>query len=664
MKSNKVISKIVASTLLCSMVGYTLPVFAYTKDETVYSKLDSEGKNYKTIVSTHIENSEYADTINDMSDLLNIKNTSGDETYTQDGNKFVWNANKNDIYYQGESEKELPIECEVKYELDGKEVSANEIAGKSGKVKITLQYKNKEERTININGKDEKMYVPFVVVAGTIIKNENARNIEISSGKVVDDGTKTVIVGMAMPGLQESLGISSDEIDIPNNIEITMDATNFETSSIMSYVTPKVIEEDDLTIFDDLDEMYNKVNTLQSSMNQIQDGANTLKDGTTELEAGANTLKNGVNTAYSGAQTITSEVEKSTQSLKNDNSEALDNATLESIKKQAAESSKLTDEQKAQIKAQAQSGATLTQEQKKQISAQAKEKAVLTETQKTQITAVAKQGAVLTDAQKAQIKTQAKEKAVLTDAQKTQIIANAQSAYPTTLTETEKALILTTAQNTATQTAVATALETAQSTATKTAVATALNVAQQIATQTAETTALETAQQIATQTAITTALSTAQSTATTTAMQTSTTVAKQVGNQAKKTFTNKVVSQMSTLGNGLNQLTSGLSELNNGATTLANGTTQINDGATTLADGIKTFNEEGIEKICNYINGDAKDLTTRVEKLTELSKEYNNFTMLDGENSGEVKFIMIIDAVKQQTENEQNKEEAIVEENK
>ena len=628
MKSNKVISKIVASTLLCSIVGYTLPVFAYTKDETVYSKLDSEGKNYKTIVSTHIENSEYADTINDMSDLLNIKNTSGDETYTQNGNKFVWNANKNDIYYQGESEKELPIECEVKYELDGKEVSANEIAGKSGKVKITLQYKNKEERTININGKDEKMYVPFVVVAGTIIKNENARNIEISSGKVVDDGTKTVIVGMAMPGLQESLGIFSDEIDIPNNIEITMDATNFETSSIMSYVTPKVIEEDDLTIFDDLDEMYDKVNTLQSSMNQIQDGANTLKDGTTELEAGANTLKNGVNTAYSGAQTITSEVEKSTQSLKNDNSEALDNATLESIKKQAAESSKLTDEQKAQIKAQAQSGATLTQEQKNQISAQAKAKAVLTE------------------------------------AQKTQIIANAQSAYPITLTEAEKTLILTTAQNTATQTAVATALETAQSTATKTAVATALNVAQQIATQTAETTALETAQQIATQTAITTALSTAQSTATTTAMQTSTTVAKQVGNQAKKTITNKVVSQMSTLGNGLNQLTSGLSELNNGATTLANGTTQINDGATTLADGIKTFNEEGIKKICNYINGDAKDLTTRVEKLTELSKEYNNFTMLDGENSGEVKFIMIIDAVKQQTENEQNKEEAIVEENK
>ena len=657
--NNKVISKIISGTLLCSMVGYTLPVFAYTKDETVYSKMDSNGKNYKTIVSTHIKNTENADLINDLSDLLNVKNTSGDETYTQDGNKFVWNANKNDIYYQGESSKELPIECNVKYELDGKELSASEIAGKSGKVKITLQYTNKEERTVDINGKKVKMYVPFVVVAGTIIENENARNIEVSSGKVVDDGTKTVVVGMAMPGLQESLGLSDDEVEIPSNVEITMDATNFETSSIMSYVTPKVLEEDDLKVFDNLDEIYGQVNTLQTSMNQIQNGANTLKDGTTELATGANTLKDGVTTAYNGAQTISSEVAKSTQSLKNDKSEALDSKTLESIKQQAAASSKLTEEQKAQIKAQAQTSAVLTEEQKSQIKAQAAAKAKLTEAQSAEITALAKKGAALTEKQKAQITEKAKDGAQLTEEQKKAIIANAQASYPA-LTEAEKKLLIATAQSTAIQTAVNTALATAKTTAELTAVATALNVAQQVATQTAETTAIETAQQIATQTAITTALTTAQSTATTTAMQTSTTVAKQVGNQAKKTFTNQVVSQMNTLGNGLNQLTSGLSELNNGATTLANGTNQVNDGATTLAEGIKTFNEEGIKKICNYINGDVKDLTTRVQKLTDLSKDYNNFTMLDGENDGEVKFIMIADAVKKQEDSEQNKEEAVL----
>ena len=625
--NNKVISKIISGTLLCSMVGYTLPVFAYTKDETVYSKMDSNGKNYKTIVSTHIKNTENADLINDLSDLLNVKNTSGDETYTQDGNKFVWNANKNDIYYQGESSKELPIECNVKYELDGKELSANEIAGKSGKVKITLQYTNKEERTVDINGKKVKMYVPFVVVAGTIIENENARNIEVSSGKVVDDGSKTVVVGMAMPGLQESLGLSDDEVEIPSKVEITMDATNFETSSIMSYVTPKVLEEDDLKVFDNLDEIYGQVNTLQTSMNQIQDGANTLKDGTTQVATGANTLKDGVTTAYNGAQTISSEVTKSTQSLKNDKSEALDSKTLESIKKQAAESSKLTDEQKAQIKAQAQTSAVLTEEQKSQIKAEAAQKAKLTETQSAEITALAIKGAGLNKDQEAQIIEKAKNGAQLTEAQ---------------------------------ETAIKTALATAKTTAEKTAVATALQVAQQVAIKTAETTAVETAQQIATQTAVTTALTTAQSTATTTAMQTSTTVAKQVGNQAKKTFTNQVVSQMNTLGNGLNQLTSGLSELNNGATTLANGTNQVNDGATTLAEGIKTFNEDGIKKICNYINGDVKDLTTRAQKLTDLSKDYNNFTMLDGENDGEVKFIMIAEAVKKQEDSEQNKEEAVL----
>lgn len=688
MKNNKMISKVISGTLLCSMVGYTLPVFAYTKDETVYSKLDSNGDNYKTIVSTHIKNTENSDLINDLSDLLNIKNTSGDETYTQNGNKFVWNANKNDIYYQGESSKELPIECNVKYELDGKEVSANEIAGKSGKVKIILQYTNKEERIVDVNGKKVKMYVPFVVIAGTIIENENARNIKVSSGKVVDDGSKTVVVGMAMPGLQESLGLSDDEVEIPSNVEITMDATNFETSSIMSYVTPKVLEEDDLKVFDNLDEIYGQVNTLQSSMNQIQDGANTLKDGTTELATGANTLKNGttelangantlkegVTSAYNGAQTISSEVAKSTQSLKNDKTEALDSATLEAIKKQAAASSQLTEEQKAQIRIQAQTSSVLTEEQKAQIKQTAANRAKLTDEQITQITTLAKQKAVLTKEQEAEITKQAQAGAKLTDAQKAEIIKKAQANYPITLTDAEKALLIATAQSTATQTAINTALATAKTTAEQTAVATAVAVAQKVATETAETTAVETAQQIATQTAITTALTTAQSTATTTAMQTSTTVAKQVGNQAKKTFTNQVVSQMNTLGNGLNQLTSGLSQLNEGANTLANGTNQVNDGASTLADGtnqvndgattlaegIKTFNEEGIKKICNYINGDVKDLTTRVQKLTDLSKEYNNFTMLDGENDGEVKFIMIADAVKKQEDSEQNKEEAVL----
>ena len=292
--NKKIISKVVASAVLCSMVGYTAPVFAYTKDETVYSKLDASGNSYKTIVSTHIENSDNRDTITDLSDLLNIKNTNGEETFTQNGSTFTWNANKKDIYYQGESSKDLPVQCKIKYELDGEEIEAKDIAGKSGKVKITLEYTNKEERTVRVNGKNVKMYVPFVVMAGTIIDNENAENVEVSSGKVINDGSKTIVAGIAMPGLQESLGVSEKDIEIPNNVEITMDAKNFETSTITTYITPKVLEEDDLKVFDKLDEMYSKINTLQDASKQLVDGTAQLKDGANQLNDGANQLSSAL----------------------------------------------------------------------------------------------------------------------------------------------------------------------------------------------------------------------------------------------------------------------------------------------------------------------------------------------------------------------------------
>ena len=618
--NKKSISKVTSAILLGTMLAYTSPVFAFTKEETVYSKLDNSGSNYKTIVSTHIQNTENSDLIEDMSDLLNIKNTNGEETFTQDGSKLTWNANKNDIYYEGKSEKELPVECKVKYELDGKEIEAKELAGKSGKVKITLQYTNKEERTVNVNGKSVKMYVPFVVVTGGIIKNDKAKNVTISSGKVVDDGSKTIIAGIAMPGLQESLGVSKSDVDIPNEIEITMDATNFEMGNMITYVTPKILEENDLSIFNKIDGIYGKVQTLESSMNQIQDGATALADGTGELANGTNELKTGTSTAYNGANTISNEVNKSIKSLAADNSDALDEQTLAGIEAQAA------------------AGATLTEEQKAGITAQAKASAVLTEQQKAGITAQAKANAVLTEEQKAGIIAQAKVSAVLTEQQKAGIIANASAAKGAELTETEKALVIATAQSTATTTAVNTALKTAQDTATTTAVATAL----------------KTAQDTATTTAVATALKTAQDTATSAAKTTASKVASEVGNQVKKEATKKISSQMKTLNNGLNQLTNGLSTLDNGAQALKDGANKLDEGAKTLSTGIRTFNEEGIKKICNLINGQLKEKVDRVKKLKELSEEYNNFTMLEKENDRNVKFIMIMDSIKKQEEAKQD----------
>ena len=678
MKNKKMISGLLLFTITSYM---TIPVFAASKSETVYSNLDSNGKAYKTIVSTQLTNEDKSDEITDISNLLNIENTNGDETFKKEGNQIVWDSNGNNIYYKGESDKQLPVECKITYELNGEEISAEELKGKSGNVKIKINYTNNEKHIVSINGKQVTMYTPFIIVAGTKIDNAKNKNIQITNGKIVDNGESTLAVGIAMPGMQENIGISKSKIDIPEEIEISMETEDFEMGNIIAVVAVKGIDED---LTSDLNSMYSQINELANASNEILAGANQLKEGTSELVSGVDQLKDGTGAAYAGSKQIKDEVEESTKNLKNDNTPAIDSKTLEAIKAQAMQSATLSDEQKAGIAAQAKVAATLSDEQKAGIAAQAKAGAKLTDAQKAGIAAQAKAAAKLTDAQKAEIAAQAKltdeQKAKITaqakagaeftKTQKTAIIEQAQKKYTGTLTEAEKQLILTVAQNTAYQTATttalavaestaeATALKVAQSVAESTAEATALKVAQSVAESTAEATAQTVAQSTATQTAETTALTVAQSTATQTAEATATQTATQVGNQAKQKFTNQVVSQMSTLGTALDELTNGLANIDNGVSVLSVGTNKLDSGALQLANGVKTFNEQGISKINNLVNGDLRNIASRVEKMNELANEYNNYAGIQNGMAGEVKFIMITDST---TGNgEVKKEEAVI----
>ena len=678
MKNKKMISGLLLFTITSYM---TIPVFAASKSETVYSNLDSNGKAYKTIVSTQLTNEDKSDEITDISNLLNIENTNGDETFKKEGNQIVWDSNGNNIYYKGESDKQLPVECKITYELNGEEISAEELKGKSGNVKIKINYTNNEKHIVSINGKQVTMYTPFIIVAGTKIDNAKNKNIQITNGKIVDNGESTLAVGIAMPGMQENIGISKSKIDIPEEIEISMETEDFEMGNIIAVVAVKGIDED---LTSDLNSMYSQINELANASNEILAGANQLKEGTSELVSGVDQLKDGTGAAYAGSKQIKDEVEESTKNLKNDNTPAIDSKTLEAIKAQAMQSATLSDEQKAGIAAQAKAAATLSDEQKAGIAAQAKAGAKLTDAQKAGIAAQAKAAAKLTDAQKAEIAAQAKltdeQKAKITaqakagaeftETQEKVIIAQAQEKYRETLTEAEKQLILAVAQNTAYQTATttalavaestaeATALKVAQSVAESTAEATALKAAQSVAESTAEATAQTVAQSTATQTAETTALTVAQSTATQTAGATATQTAAQVGNQAKQKFTNQVVSQMSTLGTALDELTNGLANIDNGVSALSVGTNKLDSGALQLANGVKTFNEQGISKINNLVNGDLRNIASRVEKMNELANEYNNYAGIQNGMAGEVKFIMITDST---TGNgEVKKEEAVI----
>ena len=634
--NNKIISKVVAGTVLCSMIGYVIPVFAYTKDETVYSKLDANGSNYKTIVSTHIQNEEDEDLINDLSNLINITNTNGDETFKQDGEKLTWNANKNDIYYQGETDKELPISVEAKYELDGKEMKPEEIAGKTGKVKITLNYQNKEMRYVNVNGKTVKMYVPFVVLAGTIINNDKNQNITISNGKIVNDGTKTIAIGMCMPGLQESLNVNKSDVDIPSSIEITMDATEFEQNSIVSYVTPKVFEEDDIKALDKLDTLYSDVNKMQEASKKIEDGANQLKDGTTSLNEGANKLDSGAQELNNGASTLTagiktidsnmSSIVSGTNELVNGQKQVTNG--LNQIQSNLPSSKDIEDSKQKLEYLNSQN----TEAVKELTAANTLIDSKLDEVEKQQ-TDVNTQ---LTD-----IKTKLEAIAKLNGTDIDGLIKYSKTLNDKTDTNNLRATIgLYSLLNTTQKSLVDT-----KETLTKQKDANNKLIKLISGNETAIKSSVESLDSMST---LNKGISTLQS-----------------GSKKLQTGANKLNSGSKQLKDGTSKLlvgsqklTDGTSNLTSGTTELKNGTEKLNNGATELAEGITTFNKEGIEKIANYINGNVKDLDGRISKLTDLSKEYNNFTMLDEGNKGEVKFIMIIDKVKKQEDSEQDKQEA------
>ncbi len=657
--SKKMITKITSSiVLLCTMFTYTVPVLAFTKDETVYSKINSNGETYSTIVNDHIKNVGQEQLINDISDLLNIKNVNGDEEFSQNGNELVWSANGSDIYYQGESQKELPIECNLKYELEGEEITAENLAGKSGKVKITIEYVNKDEHIVNVNGKNEKLYTPFVVICGTILDNEIHKNIEITNGKLIDNGNKTVVIGMSLPGMQESLNISKDKIDIPNTVEITMDVTDFELNNIVTYVTPKVLEESDLEIFDKIYEIYGKVNTLQSSSKQLVDGASTLKDGAntyneksqefnnamkqisngvksanqsySQIDDGISSLSQGSSDLKSGAEKLNSGINELNSQLTNlpESVGALYEGSLQILDGLNTDKSTgkigLVDGVNSIISSLKTTTAGLEEALEKSINGS-----------DSTITILKANNLTLNATLKILEQNEEENSSEIEEITK-QIETNNKliETYEAQKEEAEGKLAIIKQKSKLSESS----LESVQK-----GITTIQDAIKEIVGGLGK---LNTASK-----KLPSALS-------------------QLSNGSKSLAegTKTLSVGASTLSIGSKDMKQGLNKLDTGGTKLGTASNQLTDGANTLAEGVTTlaegitkFDKEGIETICNYINGDLKDVTARIEKLQELSEEYNNFTMLNDSNLGNVKFIMIMDSIKK---SEENKQEVIVEEDK
>lgn len=289
----KKINKIISGMLISSMLIAPVSTFASTKDEVVYTNLGLDGQVEKTVVNNHIFNLDKGE-VNDDTELKKLLNINGTEKFSKDGNLLTWNSTGKDIFYQGSSDKELPITVDVKYYLNGKEMSAKKMAGKKGEVKIRLSFKN----NIYSNG----LYTPFVVTMGTTLSNKENTNIEISNGKVVSTGKKSMAVALASPGLYESLGL--DELKNLDEVVLSYKTTNFKLSNVYIISTPKLLSDADLSIFNKMDTLNSSLGLLQTNMDKAVAGAKELTTGTKKLASGADTISTKLNDALLGVSKL------------------------------------------------------------------------------------------------------------------------------------------------------------------------------------------------------------------------------------------------------------------------------------------------------------------------------------------------------------------------
>lgn len=389
------------------------------KDESVYLISDANGNVNKTIVVDHLKNKDKKDTLEDASNLSDIENVKGKEKFTQSGDKLTWQAGGKDIYYQGTATEEPPVTQKVTYYLDGKEISPEDLAGKSGKVKIRFDYTNTTSYTETVNGEKQTVSVPFAAITGLVL-GDGFENIEVTNGKAEVSDSSSVVLGYALPGLKDSLGIKDKDLDgdvnIPEYMEMTADVKNFSMPAAMTFV----VNASDYVSTDGIDtsDLDDMINDLKDASTQLQDGSKTLAEGTDTLADGLSTLQSklgtfasGVGTLKSGLKTYTDGVSTLSGGLNklNSNVPTLSNGitTLNSSAKSlndgvallnATVSAKFTDSEKKTLLDQVHS--TL-ESQKSEIEKQAQT------TVASQKTAIQKQAQSAVDLQKTDIQKQA-----------------------------------------------------------------------------------------------------------------------------------------------------------------------------------------------------------------------------------------------------------------
>ena len=312
-KSLRFASAALALTLAagCAMPAFAAGKSSFSKSETVYAVMNGDGSIKSTTVSEHLYSAAGLANVTDKTTLTDIQNTESDAEFTQNGEELVWNTNDTDVYYKGNTDKALPIDVKVTYALDGQEAALEDIIGKSGHLTVTVNLKNNETGTVNVNGKDRTIVTPLITAVGVIL-GEDASNVTAEHGMIESAAKSSVAAFVTLPGVKDSLsGLLPDEVNsiedyLQDTVTVEADVEDFTCPQVMVACATSTAALGTSNVFDlsSINDLTDGINQLNDAMSQLMDGASQLVDGTSQLAGGVLALLDGANTLNNGAAAL------------------------------------------------------------------------------------------------------------------------------------------------------------------------------------------------------------------------------------------------------------------------------------------------------------------------------------------------------------------------
>ncbi|BFK50419.1 hypothetical protein [Faecalibacterium sp. i20-0019-C2] len=312
-KSLRFASAALALTLAagCAMPAFAAGKSSFSKSETVYAVMNGDGSIKSTTVSEHLYSASGLANVTDKTTLTDIQNTESDAEFTQNGEELVWNTNDTDVYYKGNTDKALPIDVKVTYALDGQEAALEDIIGKSGHLTVTVNLKNNETGTVNVNGKDRTIVTPLITAVGVILGGD-AANVTAEHGMIESAAKSSVAAFVTLPGVKDSLsGLLPDEVDsiedyLQDTVTVEADVEDFTCPQVMVACATSTAALGTSNVFDlsSINDLTDGINQLNDAMSQLMDGASQLVDGTSQLAGGVLALLDGANTLNNGAAAL------------------------------------------------------------------------------------------------------------------------------------------------------------------------------------------------------------------------------------------------------------------------------------------------------------------------------------------------------------------------